>query len=89
MGEERSWVVSRYDGMDRDPNAPDASYYLWKAEHYRGKAKVVTDACLKTALAALAREYEHRAREAAGEAVDPKAGQSNPVGFPQHSRHHH
>jgi hypothetical protein len=75
--------------MDRDPNAPDATYYLWKAGHYRDKAKVVTDALLKTALEALAREYEHRASEAAGEAVDPKAGQSNPIGFPQYSRHHH
>jgi hypothetical protein len=88
MGEERSWVVSRYDGMDRDPNAPDAEFYLRKAAHYHDKAKAVTDAVLKTALEALAREYEHRASYAGG-AVDPKAGQSNPVRFPQHSRHHH
>jgi hypothetical protein len=74
--------------MDRDPNAPNASYYLWKTEHYRDKAKVVTDASLKMALEALAREYEHRAREAAAAAVDPKAGLSNPIRLAQGSLHH-
>jgi hypothetical protein len=87
MGEELSRVVSRYDCMDRDPNSPDAKFYLRKAEHYRDKAKALTDARLKTALEALAREYELRARDAGG-AVDPKVGKSNPVRFPQTSWHH-
>jgi hypothetical protein len=74
--------------MDRDPNLPDAKFYLRKAEHYRDKAKAVTDAVLKTALEALAREYELRARHADA-AVDPKVGKSSPIGFSQSSRHHH
>jgi hypothetical protein len=74
--------------MDRDPNSPDAKFYLRKAAHYRDKAKAVTDAVLRTALEALAREYELRARDAYG-AVDPKAGKSPPVRFPQTSWHHH
>ena len=73
--------------MDHDPNLPDAKFYLRKAEHYRHKAKLITDAHLKTALEALAREYEQRARHAEG-AVDPKAGKSNPIRFRQESRHH-
>jgi hypothetical protein len=74
--------------MDRDPNSPEAKLYLRKAEHYRDKAKAVTDAVLKTALEALAREYELRARHADA-AADPKVGKSNPVGFAPSSRHHH
>jgi hypothetical protein len=58
--------------MDRDQNSPDAKFYLQKAVHYRDKAKEVSDAPLKTALEALAREYEYRARNA-GSVVDPKA----------------
>jgi hypothetical protein len=73
--------------MDRDQNSPDAKYYLQKAAHYRDKAKLLTDARLQAALEALAREYEHRAREAGG-AVDPKAGKSDPVRFPQEAWHH-
>jgi hypothetical protein len=74
--------------MDHDPNLPDAKFYLRKAAHYRDKAKVITDAVLRTALEALAREYELRARDAGG-AVEPNVGKSNPVRFPQTSWHHH
>jgi hypothetical protein len=73
--------------MDRDQNSPDATFYLRKAEYYRDKAKALTDAVLRTALEALAREYELRARNAGG-AVDPKAGKANPVRAPQHAWHH-
>jgi hypothetical protein len=73
--------------MEHDQNLPDAKFYLRKAEHYRDKAKIITDARLKTALEALAREYELRAH-AAGGAVDPKAGKSNPARSAQESWHH-
>lgn len=79
--------MSRYDCMDPDPNSPDASYYLRKAAHYRDKAKLLTDARLRAALEALAREYELRARNAGG-GVDPKADQSSPVRFAQGPLHH-
>jgi hypothetical protein len=87
MGEELSRVVSRYHCMDPDPNAPDAEFYLRKAAHYRNKAKAVTEAPLKTALEALAREYELRARHAGGY-VDPKVGKPIPVRSSQGSLHH-
>jgi hypothetical protein len=73
--------------MDHHPNSPDATFYLRKAEHYRDKAGLITDARLKTALEALAREYEQRAHDAGG-AVDPKARKSGLVRFPPESWHH-
>lgn len=87
MGEELSKVVPRYDSMDLHPSSPDAGFYLRKAEHYRDKAKAVTDAVLRTALKALAREYELRARNA-GAAMDLKAGRSDPVRSAQGSLRH-
>jgi hypothetical protein len=74
--------------MEADPKSPDANFNLRKAAVYRNRAKATTNAPLKAALEATAREYELRARDAGG-AVDPKVGKSPPVRFPQTSRHHH
>ena len=50
----------------------DANYCLQKAKEYRAKAKETTDADLRIAFEAVAREFELRAKKIAAEDSKPR-----------------
>jgi hypothetical protein len=66
----------RIYGMPQPPemrgDMRDANYCLQKAKEYRAKAKETTDADLRIAFEAVAREFELRAKKIAAEDSKPR-----------------